>query len=391
MNKKRLTIRPHEVVILGAAIGLIIALSTDCSHTKPFYHEAYDPLSGFTISEENITHRFLLIGDAGEPEEHEPVLDKLQEWASRSPAKTTIVFLGDNLYPAGMPEIGDPYREAAEGHLSTLVDIIKESGAQGYFIAGNHDWYHGLDGLIREETYIEDIMGQKNIFLPAAGCPGPEKIDIANIRLIFLDSNLWLYQNTPPRMECPHRDIASALTTLKSYLESAEDRHIIVLAHNPLDSHGIHGGFYDWRAHLFPLTYWKRWIWLPLPIIGSIVHPFLRWHVVKHPQELNSAEYKHMIAQLEEAFSVNKSLIHAGGHEHSLQVLDGGEAVDFILVSGAGSASHINIVSDGQNTLFAHAHTGFMAIDVKTDGSVWLRVVEPVEPEVVYQKKLTQN
>jgi len=376
---------------LATCIALIIVSLIGCSHTKPYYHEAYDPPPEISIFEEDIEHRLLLIGDAGEPEEHEPVLDKLLEWASQSPKKTTIVFLGDNIYPSGMPEIGDPYRKTAEGHLSTLVDIIAKSGAQGYFLAGNHDWKHGREGLIRQEEYLEEKRGQKNIFLPMAGCPGPEKIDIANIRLIFLDSKLWLYQNAPPREECPHRDIESALETLRSYMESEGNRHIVVLAHNPLDSHGIHGGFFDWRAHLFPLTFWKSWLWLPLPIIGSIIHPFLRWHVIKSPQELNSSEYKNMIMQFEEAFAVNKPLINAGGHEHSLQVLDGGEAVDYILVSGAGSASHINIVGDGDNTLFAHSHTGFMAIDFMTDGRVWLRVVEPADPEVVFKKKLTQN
>jgi hypothetical protein len=377
--------------IKGISIFLVLVILIGCSHTKPFYHDAYNPLPKISVSDDDIAQRLLLIGDAGEPEEHEPVLDKLLDWASQLPEKTTIVFLGDNLYPDGMPEKGDPTRKAAEGHLSDLVNIIKTSGARGYFIAGNHDWYHGLEGLIRQEEYIEEKAGQKNIFLPTAGCLGPEKVDIANIRLIFLDSNLWLDNKSTPRDECLNNDYGTTLKTLRSYLESAEGKHIVVLAHNPMDSHGIHGGFYDWRAHLFPLTYWKRWLWLPLPIIGSIIHPFLRRNVVKHPQELFSSEYKSMIAQFEEAFAVNKPLISAGGHEHSLQVLDGGEAVDYILVSGAGSESHINIVGDGKNTLFAHSHTGFMAIDFMTDGSAWLRVVEPADPEVVFKRKLTGN
>lgn len=376
--------------ILAAGILLFIAILIGCSHTKPYYRDAYDPPPKTSISEEYIEHRLLLIGDAGEPEEHEPVLDKLFEWASKVPSKTTIVFLGDNIYPNGFPKIGAPYRKAAEGHLSTLANIIMKSGAQGYFVAGNHDWRQGLEGLTRQQEYLEEKMGQNNIFLPMAGCLGPEKVDIANIRLIFLDTNLWLNIKSP-REDCPHYDHETALKILKSYTESAEDKHIVVLAHHPMDSHGIHGGFYDWRAHLFPLTFWKRWFWLPLPIVGSIIHPFLRWNVVKHPQELNSSEYKNMIAQFEEVFSVNKPLINAGGHDHNLQVLDGGEAVDYILVSGAGSESHVNIVGHGDNTLYAHSHTGFMTIDFMTDGIVWLRVIEPADAEVVFKKKLTAN
>lgn len=378
----------YKHILPVSSLVLLVVILTTCSHTKPFYHDAYGQPPEILLCQENIVQRLLLIGDAGEPEEQAPVLDKLSEWASRAPAKTTTVFLGDNIYPNGMPDKGAPNRKTVEIHLSSLVDTIAKSGSRGYFLAGNHDWYQGLEGLIRQEEYIEEKMGKKTVFLPMAGCPGPEKIDIANIRLIFLDSHLWLYPNIPPREQCPHRDIHSALETLKSYLRTAEGRHIVVLAHNPLDSHGIHGGFYDWRAHLFPLTFWKRWLWLPLPIIGSLIHPFLRWQVIKHPQELNSPEYKTMIAQFEEAFLANRPLISAGGHEHSLQVLCGGKAADYILVSGAGSASHINIVGDGANTLFAHAHTGFMAVDFMTDGSVWLYVVEPADPDVVFKIKL---
>ena len=70
-------------------------------------------------------------------------------------------------------------------------------------------------------------------------------------------------------------------------------------------------------------------------------------------------------------------VLYAGGHEHSLQVLSS-DVVDYVLVSGAGSEGKITAVGSGPDTLFAHEHTGFIAVDVETD-VIRVSVVEPTE------------
>ena len=51
------------------------------------------------------------------------------------------------------------------------------------------------------------------------------------------------------------------------------------------------------------------------------------------------------------------------------------------LVSGAGSQAKLLGVSHGDDTLFAHQHTGFMVVDVMRSGEVFLRVIEPEDSE----------
>ena len=41
-------------------------------------------------------------------------------------------------------------------------------------------------------------------------------------------------------------------------------------------------------------------------------------------------------------------------------------------------------VTNGDNTLFAHQHTGFMSIDFLMDERILLRVVEPIGEKVVF-------
>jgi hypothetical protein len=205
-----------------------------------------------------------------------------------------------------------------------------------------------------------------------------------------LDTEFWLNTHLKPLATCINTNIEDVIEEIKNLVRTADNRHIILITHHPLATNGVHGGFYTLKDHLFPLTNIKNWLWIPLPIIGSL-YPFLRWHVRKHPQELNSPEYKAMIAQFEDIFSQRKALINAGGHDHSLQVLEGAMGVSYILVSGSGTMTKSAPVGHSKNTLFAHQHSGFMVVDFLEDGNIWLRVVEPGDHEVVFVKKISEK
>ena len=218
-------------------------------------------------------------------------------------------------------------------------------------------------------------------FLPKGGSPGPVMLELPEsapvVRLIVLDTQWWLHQN-----EKPLETTDTVVNKLKGYLDT--ELPVIVVGHHPLQSYGIHGGFFDWKSHLFPGRLVNKWMYVPVPIVGSL-YPLVRWHVVRSDQDLNGTQYKYMVGQLNAALSARKKsplLIYASGHEHSLQVLKGGVA-DYLLVSGLGSSEKATEVSHGDNTLFAHQHSGFMAIDFLANGEILLRVVEPADEEVV--------
>jgi hypothetical protein len=297
-----------------------------------------------------------------------------------------VIFLGDNVYDNGMPPKEAPDRAEMERRLQVQIDVIKDSGAGGFFLAGNHDWKQGHAGLQRQADYIRSQLGRADGFLPRPGCVGPVKLDVANLRIIALDTDIWLNPELSPLGDCPRQGLDESLEELMGLLSTSGDRHVVVVSHHPLDTHGIHGGFFDWKDHLFPLRILKSWMWLPLPVIGSL-YPILRWNLGRHFEELNSGSYRNMIGRFGEAFAIKKPLLNAGGHDHSLQVMEG-DTVGTILVSGAGIDSRLTTVTSSENTLFAHLHSGFMAVDFLVDGSVWLSVVEPGPKEVVFSLRL---
>lgn len=348
-----------------------------CSHLSPYYRP--DVLPASFPAGDDLRQRVLLIGDAGAPQKDEPVLKTLEHWAGLKPQKTTVVFLGDNVYEGGILEPDHPDYQKSVEYLQAQVDVAKNSGARALFIPGNHDWGKGGEqgraGLARQEALIRQQLPASGSFLPPAGCPGPAALDLDGVRLIVLDTQWWLQKKRVSPGQCACQDSAAVLAELEGLLSSAGDRKVFVLAHHPLASHGPHGGFFDWRDHLFPARRWRSFLWVPLPLAGSL-YPLVR--SCRPPdQDLASPAYRSMTDALKRVLSRHRPLIYAAGHDHALQVLEGHASVGYTLVSGLGSAVKATAVSHGDDTLFAHLHPGFMAIDLMENGRVLLRVVEP--------------
>ena len=64
-----------------------------------------------SLEKGKVGYRILLIGDAGDSVEREngnldkaPVLGALKYFAGFIPDRTAVVFLGDNIYPGGLPD-----------------------------------------------------------------------------------------------------------------------------------------------------------------------------------------------------------------------------------------------------------------------------------------------
>ena len=392
---KRFYQRPNltrYIILLCCIIQAIQLTSAGCSHTKPYYHSDIPDIEKRERETEGVLHyRLLLLGDGGAPKPNEPVLKTLGEWARKDAAKTSIVFLGDNMYPDGMTE---QRKHEAATRLVPQLSVAKDAGVHGLFIPGNHDWAsgdaEGYSALLTQEKFINDALGGELNFLPPGGSPGPVALELPEtdpaVRLIVLDTHWWLHQHEKPE-KSPEKVIEELIALLDTELP------VVVVGHHPLQSYGPHGGFFDWKDHLFAVRVIKKWLWIPTPILGS-AYPYVRGYFYKLDQDIGGARNKNMVAQLNLAFSARKQadqdrslLIYAAGHEHSLQVLKG-DSVDYLLVSGAAASQKITKVSSGENTLFAHQHTGFMAVDFFTDGKVLLRVVEPEGRGVLFHRWL---
>jgi hypothetical protein len=313
--------------------------------------------------------RLALIGDTGDPESQEAVLNTLLAWTKMSPVTTVIIFLGDTIYDRGLPPPTDPNRAEAERRLMRQLTMIKHSRAHAIFIPGNHDWAkgsaNGFDRLREMKAFIQHFLGGAGQVLPQPGCPGPESLDIAPVRLVFLDTQWWLQDDAnKENAGCPFSDHAAVQAELTRLLSPADGRSVLMMGHHPLASHGPHGGYSP----------------QPLKVLTKWLFP--------SNQDLGGDTYENMAEELKSAFSQYPPLVYASGHDHSLQILDGDPFAGLLLVSGGGSSHKLTPVGSGTDTIFAESHAGFMALEFLENGEGYVQVIEAGSTRPRFSKHL---
>jgi hypothetical protein len=320
---------------------------------------------------DKVIQRMYLVGDAGELSNGKhPVCDWLKAHVDWNDSSNVLVYLGDNVYPLGMPAPGSKGYEEAKKVLDYQISVVAGRQARAYFVPGNHDWKRGRAGGLQQEqnqsSYIRGL-GMPNVsMLPENGCPGPVEVSVGEkIVLVCMDSQWWLEEDNErpgPSSDCEFRDPKSVITALKDIVSSYPDKLIVLAMHHAFYTHGEHGGYYTIKQHIFPLTDMKPGLYIPLPVIGSI-YPIARG-VFGNVQDTRNPRYKDLINGVEDVIRGRHNVIHVSGHEHTLQLLEHDST--FYVVSGAGS-KHTR-VKKGANSLFAHEGVGFAVIEVTESG-----------------------
>ena len=224
-----------------------------------------------------------MIGDGGELNEaSKQNLASLQKEMQDAGAASATLFLGDNIYPSGMPEEGHKDRAQAEEVLSAQLDLVKNYPGKAIMIPGNHDWNEGhkdgWESVLRAQDFIEDYISDRQVLYPENGCPGPESFELTeDILLILYDSQWILHGSDRPgeNESCPAKTGREIFAQVQELVRINEHKKIILAAHHPIRTYGVHGGRSNFRHHVFPLTEASKNLYIPLPIIGS-AYPLYR-------------------------------------------------------------------------------------------------------------------
>ena len=135
------------------------------------------------IAQDSIQSTIVLIGDAGALTNGKHPVVEAAKRTVKMDEKTTILYLGDNLYKTGLPDDAMPNFDIAKAPLDSQIHITRgNTKTKVYFIPGNHDWANGgkngYQSILRVQDYI-DILGNEMVkMLPRDGCGGPEEVKI---------------------------------------------------------------------------------------------------------------------------------------------------------------------------------------------------------------------
>jgi hypothetical protein len=326
-------------------------------------------VSFIATAQNKVVQRIFLVGDAGELDNGKhPVCDWLRQNVNWDDSSNTIVYLGDNIYPLGMPAEGSKSFATAKTIIDYQISVVKDKNAKAFFVPGNHDWRRGKEGGLQQiqnaQQYIESLQLPNVQQLPTGGCPGPVEVKLAdNILLVCMDSEWWLEQNQKPGIEsdCDYKNEEQVIAALKDIVSTNPDKLIILAMHHPFHTHGEHGGFYTFKQHLFPFTDLSDNLYIPLPVLGS-AYPIARG-VFGSVQDVKNPMYRNLIEKTEEIIKNHPNVVHVAGHEHTLQLFKQ-DSVTYV-VSGAGSKK--TRVKSADNTIFAESENGFAVIEVNED------------------------
>lgn len=311
-----------------------------------------------------------LVGDAGAAVfEDNPLLQQLRvavaEVADRG-VPTTVTFLGDNVYDVGVRDGNDEDLR----RLDAQVNVVRgATGTQGLFLPGNHDWAGHRDSVAvvcrQAEVLAErdDREAGTSVRMTPVAAIGPDTITVTSAdgaglaSIITIDSQLWFTGSGAK--QCPdgrivRSDVDASIERLRKVLAERQDDLIILAAHHPLVTGGVHGGGGNWLGRFLYLTRLS-------------------------PQDLHARPYAEYAADMEAILEDHTGpLLYAAGHDHSMQLQrkSGEHRSWYHLVSGSGSKrSEVGeIVRDDLETLFAAPLLGYARVDIRAGEPALLTV-----------------
>lgn len=385
------------LIFLLLLISVLYYLSVRKKNEKPFYLKPFWHTEK-PHPEQEVKFSVFLIGDAGAPAltHDDPNLSLLRKHLLAAGKDSAVFFLGDNVYPAGMPEPSHHSHEVCEKRLAAQLKILKDYPGRVCFLSGNHDWNKGRKGGLaavkRQQAYVEAYLNSEQVYLPRHGCPGPVELNINDdLTIIVINTQWWVHNETRPigkSCGCTVDSEHEFFIELDQMLHANRHKKILVAAHHPLYSKAIHGGKFDIKQHLFPLTAAHKKLYLPLPVAGSL-YPIYRKYIGAE-EDMSHPRYRRLRKRLLGIFCQYDNLIYAAGHDHNLQYIK--KHNQHYIVSGAGSK--VAYVKKGSGAYFTHAHKGFFRLDFYHNGDVWLEALEPQESGkgiVAFRKEIIKN
>ncbi len=307
-----------------------------------------------------------LIGDTGELKDSNVTFNILQEQMLYKP-NSTVIFLGDNIYPNGLIE----RKRDHHSHEIILKQLRMFNNYPGnvFFIPGNHDWANskkyseGKARLGNEERFIEKYfkdsttVANRDIqtFLPSDGQPGPAQYRLydGKLKVIFIDTQWFMYlgYKTPtPALEDSTRRFFARLDQLLADAKQ-NNQQVLVVGHHPIYTNGSHSKLRKSPGFI------KRWKF----------------------QDLTGKIYSGLAHNMDSVFKKYPGLIYAAGHDHILEYFrnNGNEYI----VSGSGSKTtsfskkHPFNPADPYHVVAQYIEQGFFTVDYFKDGSIRIALI----------------
>jgi hypothetical protein len=306
-----------------------------------------------------------LIGDTGELRDSSDNLKILRQQVDEKP-NSTVIFLGDNIYPNGLNE--EKRDHNSHEIMRSQLKLFSKFKGNVFFIPGNHDWANaknfskGKERLANEERFIERFLKdsstvlnrEEQTFLPSDGEPGPVQRTLydGKLKVIFIDTQWFMYlgyKKPTPALEDTTKKFFVTLDRMLADAKKNKQR-VLVVGHHPVYTDGKHSTIRKSPGFI------KRWKF----------------------QDMSGKIYSYLANNLDSVFKKYPGMIYASGHDHLLEYfrLNGND----YLVSGSGSKTTAFSKKFPFNPanpypdVTMYLEQGFFRVDYYDDGTVKIRL-----------------
>jgi len=340
---------------MKAYFYVVFLLFSSCATFKVQYGE--NVKNNKIVQHSDPIYSIYLVGDAGMLDQNNKnlVLQAVEKKLKNETDKSAIIYLGDNIYPKGMPKKNSKDRAKAEKIIDFQINITKGYKGKKIFIPGNHDLKNGLKGLNRQRKYIEKKLDNKDVYFPKKNCP-LQKLKINDAIEIIVINSQWYLENwnkTPTiNDDCEIKTRDKFFEELEGLIKKSEGKTTIIAMHHPIFSNGIHGGYFSFKQQFSPF-----------PVIGSLANLIRKTGGVS-PQDLQNKRYLEFRKRIIALAQYNSKLIFVSGHEHNLQYIHKDNITQII----SGSAAKKSAIKKNING-FGYPNYGYAKLNIFKDGS----------------------
>jgi hypothetical protein len=283
-----------------------------------------------------------------------------------------------------MPKEGKKGRGEAEASLNSQIALAGLFSGKTYFIPGNHDWYHGLDGLKEQEKLVTAALGKK-AFQPGKGC-AVNSVEVTDSITVITADSQWYFANWDnyPTIndDCDIKTREAFFLELESLLNKTKTKRYSLPYTTPLMSGGAHGGQFSFERN-FPVAH--AYTAACISSLGNL----LRSTGGVIDQDLQSREYNTLSKRIKTLIQGRDNVVVVSGHDHNLQYLEKDNIKQ--IISGAGSKEE-PARAMGAND-FSYGGRGYAVLDVFTNGTAkvhYCKVTDTGEEEV-FTKNCLKN
>jgi len=380
---------------------IFLLTASSCNTYKKSYVADDVSLLSAKLPEQNLKETIFLIGNTGASSSANQSLlfNFLQKDLNQADENSSLIFLGDNIKPNGLPKKKNKKYKKAIEVIDNQLNLLNNFKGESYFIPGDKDWNNaredGFKYVKRQEDYIQKVFkDSSNIvkFYPNNACGDIEVKKAADdLYYIFIDSQWWLQNwalDKKINKGCKVKSRQEFLVELESAIWEHKNDQIIIFMHHPLYSNGERGGHFSLKTHLFPLTDVNSKLWIPLPVLGSIL-PVQR-SLGSNDQDISNELYQELKNEILLMTGTLKNIIFASAHEGNLQYFN--ENFHHYIISGGGS--DIDYARQGGDAKFVRSVNGYSKLYVYENGEVWLDFIQVDKDkptgEILYRKQIIE-